>query len=102
MAPIQKEKIHSQGAVTIAMKHIGRFHSRGPQPCEPIGTKETAYVGKSSTPKGYLWYTNLASVSLLLLLEHHYGRRYIKSRTNTLLCHVAACSGMVMNTCAGV
>ena len=40
MAPIQKEKIDSQRAVTIAMKHIGRFHSRGPQPWEPIGTKK--------------------------------------------------------------
>ena len=74
MAPIQKEKIDSQRAVTIAMKHIGRFHSQGPQPWEPIGTKETAYVRKSLTPKGYLWYTNLASESLLLFLEHHYGR----------------------------
>ena len=40
MAPIQKEKIDSQRAVTVAMKHIGRFHSPGPQPWEPIGTKK--------------------------------------------------------------
>ena len=41
-----------------------RFHSRSQQPRKFIGTKESFTLGKSSTPTGLVWYTNMAAVSL--------------------------------------
>jgi len=45
---------------------IERFHSRGQQLCKFIGTKESFYIRKefNSTPKGLVWYTNMAAISL--------------------------------------
>ena len=44
--------------------YIERFHSRGQHLCKFIGTKESVCIRKSSTPKGLVWNTNMAAVSL--------------------------------------
>ena len=40
------------------------FHSRGQHICKFIGTKERVCIRKSSTPRGLVWDTNMAAVSL--------------------------------------
>ena len=45
-------------------KTIERFHSRGEHLCKFIGTKESIFIRKSSTPTGFSGYTSMAAVSL--------------------------------------
>ena len=49
---------------TIQGNAIECFHSRGQHLCKFIGTKESVCIRKSSTPKGLVWNTNMATVSL--------------------------------------
>ena len=40
------------------------FHSHGQHLCKFIGTKESVYIRKESTPTGLVWDTNMATVLL--------------------------------------
>ena len=63
------------------LEEIERFHSRGQHLCKFIGTKETFTLEKSSTPKGFFWYTNMAAVSLFWTPIWSL-RRYVKTLYN--------------------
>ena len=51
------------------------FHSRGQYLRKFIGTKESVYISKGSTPTGLVWDTNIAKHGRrFIVLGHKYGR----------------------------
>ena len=64
--PLKTPAWEATGSTIVEQKiTIERFHSRDQHLCKFIGTKESVYMKKkSSTPRGLVWNTNLATVSL--------------------------------------
>ena len=64
--PLKTPAWEATGSTIVEQKiTIERFHSRDQHLCKFIGTKESVYIKKkSSTPRGLIWNTNMATVSL--------------------------------------
>ena len=57
-------KFQYQNSCFVMSRVIERIHSRGQRLCKFIGTKEIFLLKKSPTPKGFVWSTSMAAMSL--------------------------------------